>query len=177
MKNLELSFKICIFGDPSVGKTSLTKRFTTDQFDEYLKATMGAVINVKFLDIENKRVSLQILDFAGEDRFKFLLPIYASGSLGAIFMYDITRKTSLDNIDDWLSVFREGIDEHNNIPILMVGGKSDLEENRAISIEDAANIAKSIGTFDTLECSSKTGENIELIFDTLVKEMIKRNNT
>ncbi len=177
MKNLELSFKICIFGDPSVGKTSLTKRFTTDQFNEYLKATLGAVINVKFLDIENKRVSLQILDFAGEDRFKFLLPIYASGSLGAIFMYDITRKTSLDNIDDWLSVFREGIDEHNNIPILLVGGKSDLEENRAILLENAVNIAKSTDMFDNLECSSKTGENVELIFDILVKEMIKRNNT
>ena len=71
----ELAFKICIYGETCVGKTTLARRFLKGYFEEDIKVTMGAEIFVKFLQIEDKRVVLQVWDFGGESMFNFLLPL------------------------------------------------------------------------------------------------------
>ncbi|MFX1260390.1 MAG: Rab family GTPase [Promethearchaeota archaeon] len=177
MEEVELGYKICIFGDSGVGKTTLVNRFITNQFSELLKSTLGAAIHIKYLTIENRRILLQIWDFGGEDRFRFLLPAYARGSMGAIFMYDITNFNSLKNIDGWLTVFRESLDEYEKkIPILMVGGKLDLKKDRQCYEKDVLNLLNSKGLVGHFECSSKTGENVESIFETMVREIMKRGS-
>lgn len=139
----DATFKICIFGDGGVGKTSLTKKFVTGLFDPDLKFTIGLDFYVKNLEINEKLISLQIWDFAGESRFRFLLPDYVKGASGAIFMYDITRFSSLKNMEDWLLVFNQGlIKTEKRIPFIMVGGKADLIQKRVIQSENAIEIAK-----------------------------------
>ena len=174
MEKLEFIYKICIFGESEVGKTTLTRRYLTGDFELDLKKTMGVEIFVKFLEIENIKIVLQIWDFGGEEMFRFLLPVYARGSSGGIFMYDITNFSSLKRINEWLVIFKEGLsEEEKQIPILMVGGKLDLHEDRRVSSEKAVELSKSYNLIGHIECSSKIGENVDLTFETLTKTILK----
>ncbi len=171
-------YKICILGDGGVGKTTLVNRYLTGVFKDHLKITIGVNFYVKKLDFEGGIVTLQIWDFAGEDRFRFILPSYLLGASGAIFMYDITRFSSFRNFNSWMEVFEEGSKRNEvQIPLLMVGSKKDLDYKRAVSYEDARAIVESYdGIFEYIECSAKTGENVLLTFEKLAELMMKRQN-
>jgi small GTP-binding protein len=171
---VDATFKICIFGDGGVGKTTLTKRYLTGLFSENEKITIGVDFHIKILSVEGKIVQLQIWDFAGENRFRFMLPTYARGSNGGIFMYDITRWPSLKNMDDWLKVFKDGACEGgNNAPIAMVGGKLDLDHKRSIERGDAIQKAYEKGMCAFAECSAATGQNVEIVFEALAEIMLE----
>ncbi len=171
----DVLFKICIFGDGGVGKTSLVKRYLDGIFEPEYKITVGVDFHTKKLEIEGKKVTLQIWDFAGEKQFRFILPAYARGSAGGIFMYDITRKSSLESFDDWLNVFTSGTKKEAwEVPILMVGSKLDLEDARDVSIEDATDIATSHDLFGFLEISSKNGANIESLFLIMARAILEK---
>lgn len=177
MRETDLTFKLSLFGAGGVGKTSLTRRYLTGLFELDTKMTMGASIYVKYLDIEDKRVSLQIWDFGGEKNFQFLLPVYAMGSNGGIFMYDITRYVTLKSIEEWLSKFKEGLTVSiDKVPIIMVGGKLDLQEKRSVPVDEAFKLSKKFNFFEYIECSSKTGRNVEKVFDLMTRAMIKNLN-
>ncbi|MFX1312211.1 MAG: Rab family GTPase [Promethearchaeota archaeon] len=170
----EATFKITIFGNGGVGKTTLLHRYITGEFFLDTKVTIGLDIAVKYLNIEGKKITLQIWDFGGEDRFRFLLPNYARGAFGGIFMYDITSPNSLRNIDEWLEIFKQEQIKHFQAPLIMVGGKADLEDKRLISKKEANKIVKSYKFSHFFECSAKTGENVETIFDTLVRTIMNK---
>jgi len=157
-------YKIVIFGDGGVGKTTLTKRFISGKFIINTKMTIGSEFYLKEVDIHGRKVKLQIWDFAGEERFRYLLPTYLRGAKGAIFMYDTTRYKSLEDLDGWLKSLDLGNGSLKEMPVLMIGGKTDLIEDRVIDAKKAKNIAIKKGFADFLECSSKTGENIDEIF-------------
>jgi len=168
-------FKVCIFGDGGVGKTSLVKRYLTGLFVGDSTMTLGVDFHMKNFEFHGKRVSLQIWDFAGEDRFRFLLPGYVKGASGGIFMFDITRQSSLRNFEDWLKIFKEGTEDSQiQVPIIMIGGKLDLHDRRSVYSKDAVDLAKSYEFLDYIECSAKTGENVEIIFYKLALELTRR---
>ncbi|HEY0088808.1 MAG TPA: Rab family GTPase [Candidatus Lokiarchaeia archaeon] len=168
-------FKMCIFGDGGVGKTTLTNKYVSGKYKENFKMTIGVDFFTKNLKIEGINVNLQIWDFGGENQFKHLLPNYVVGASGGIYMYDISRFSSLTNLDEWLNVLKEAPDkEYEYMPILLVGGKLDLESEgkRVIETEYAKEYGKKRNFFDFFECSSKTGENVERIFETLAHKML-----
>ncbi|TFG02930.1 MAG: GTP-binding protein [Promethearchaeota archaeon] len=168
------SFKICIFGEAGVGKTSLTYRYISNRFKDDTKLTLGVDIVAHDIVLGSNRIKLQIWDFGGEERFRVFLPAYVRGSSGAIFMYDITRKNTLDNIAEWLSVFKNNVeDEEENIPILCVGGKTDLEEEREVDVEDVKPLIQKYDLYGVTECSAKTGENVQKIFESISYEILK----
>ncbi|MHA2283764.1 MAG: Rab family GTPase [Promethearchaeota archaeon] len=173
MEKLNLAFKMCVFGDSGVGKSTLINRYVTAKFDQDLKSTLGAAILMKFIETDSYRITLQIWDFAGEERFGTLLPSYAQGSSAAIFMCDISNRTSISNINSWLQTFKKGNNNFGaNFPFLVVGGKLDLAEFRAVNREDIEDIITVRKNFDYLECSSKTGENVDLLFQTIIDRML-----
>ncbi len=173
----DLMFKVCIFGDGGVGKTTLIGRYLKGVFQSNSEITIGVDFHIKKLEILDKRVTLQIWDFAGEDRFRFLLPSYVLGASGGIFMYDITRYSSLKNFQDWLKIFKQGYKGPiTNLPIIMVGSKLDLEYKRAVSRNDAYELAKANDLFGYIECSSKDGQNVEEVFAEIGRLMIKNAN-
>jgi small GTP-binding protein len=173
MEKLNLAFKICVFGDSGVGKSTLINRYVTAKFDQDLKSTIGAAILMKFIETETFRITLQIWDFAGEARFSSLLPSYAQGSSASLFMCDISNRDSITNIDDWLLTFKQGLKNSDpKFPFIVVGGKLDLEDQRALNWEDIRTNLTVREKFDYIECSSKTGENVDLLFQTLVDKMV-----
>ena len=171
------TFKLCVFGDGGVGKTTLVNRYISGRFLESTKMTIGVDITSKRFEVDGVKINLQLWDFGGEERFRFFLPAYARGSSGGIFIYDITRFNSLLNLNEWLNVFDKGAQsEKQKIPILMVGSKLDLEQIRAISKEEAKNSAQNYNIYNVIECSSKTGQNVELIFEDITREIMRSMN-
>ena len=174
---LYTKFKVCIFGDAGVGKTTLVNRYLTGIFDSNYKITIGADFYLKKLIINDKDVTLQIWDFAGEDKFRFLLPSYVAGSAGGIFMYDITRRSSIESCENWLNVLKKSFESKKiDIPLVMVGGKLDLESKRTVFKEEASQMASIYDFSETLECSAKIGRNVEDIFLNLSKNMLDKIN-
>jgi small GTP-binding protein len=170
----KVAFKVCVFGDGGVGKSTLIRRFSTGVFEENIKMTIGADFSVKSIDLDGRKITLRIWDFAGEDRFRVLLPAFAKGADGGIFMYDTTRYSSLGQIRDWLSIFEYFISENKaKIPIIMVGGKIDLEEKRSVPSEEAEELSRTFELKGYFECSSKTGDRIEDIFKYIAKKIIE----
>jgi small GTP-binding protein len=170
-----LKFKVPIFGDGGVGKTTLTHRFLNGIFKDTYKLTIGMDFYIKKLELDGKKISLQIWDFAGEKKFRFLLPGAVMEANGTIFMYDITRYVTFKNLTDWLTVFNEANEIHNQkVEILLVGSKLDLEGMRTVPKEEAIKFANDNNFIDYIECSSKSGENVEALFTNLTKFMIKK---
>ena len=145
-------------------------RYLTDQFDLEIGETMGVDIRIKRLKINDTTITLQIWDFVGEDRFRIMFSSYALGSSAGIFMYDITHKISLSNMDEWLQIYKN---INPQSPVIMVGGKLDLLDIRAVSSEEAISISKSYDFYDYIECSAKIGENIEIIFNKLLNKSME----
>ncbi|MFX1308287.1 MAG: Rab family GTPase [Promethearchaeota archaeon] len=169
------TFKIVIFGDSQTGKTTLTHRFLTNLFKQDITMTLGVDFHLKALELDGEMVKLQIWDFAGEERFRFLFPSYIRGANGAIFMFDITNYGSLAHVDDWFEIVEDEIDYY--LPIVFVGGKTDLIHLKEVSTKKAMNLAINKGADGFIECSSKTGENIHKIFNLLAKLVLKNRNS
>lgn len=172
---LTLLFKVVICGDSSVGKTSLVQRYLTGVFKERYQLTIGTDFYVKKMMINDKKISLNIWDFAGEQRFKFLLPSTLIGAEAVIFMYDISRFKTLENLQSWIDLYKKAIKEQGLNPIaIMVGAKLDLEEMRGVPLDRASLMVKNNGLDGLIECSSKSGKNVEEIFDNLAMLLMKK---
>jgi len=165
-------FSIIIFGDDGCGKSSLAHRFTTNLFVPNRKKGIGVDFEVKSFNLGKQKIKLNIWNFGQEKQFKFVRPTYIRGVRGGLFMYDITNYFSLAHIDDWLSVIRKEIKAEDWFPIIMVGGKADLANEREISSQEGREIAKSRGVDGFIECSSKSGENVEKTFKALTRLMM-----
>jgi small GTP-binding protein len=170
MTDYDYTFKIMLLGDASVGKTSLTLRYISGFFLEDLKLTIGVDFYSKTSDFNNKKVKLQIWDFGGEERFRFLLSQYCKGANGAFFLYDITNRITLDHLPDWTQIIREYA---GDVPIMLIGSKLDLERFRAVPREDGILAAKKYNLTSFVELSSKTGQNVEKAFDVMTETLIK----
>jgi len=173
MVDYDYTYKVMLLGDASVGKTSLTLRYISGFFLEDLKLTIGVDFYSKTTDFNGKKVKLQIWDFGGEERFRFLLSQYCKGANGAFFLYDITKSLTLDHLPDWTQIIRE---HAGDIPIMLIGSKKDLEEFRDVSTEDGDLAAKKYNLTSVMELSSKTGENVEQAFEIMTKILIEKTS-
>ncbi|MFX1237231.1 MAG: Rab family GTPase [Promethearchaeota archaeon] len=172
--NSVLKYKICIFGDGGVGKTTLTQRYLTGVFKEKYQLTIGMDFYLKKLNFDGKDISLYIWDFAGEEKFRFLMPAALVGAHVVIFMYDITRYITLKNLNNWIAVYKEAKEKENqDIIVVIVGSKLDLTELRTIPKEVGEEMVEKHGLNGWIECSAKDGTNVEKIFEDLTRGLIQ----
>lgn len=98
----EYLFKIVLIGDSAVGKSNLLSRFACNEFDQHSKATIGVEFQTQVVEIEGKEIKAQIWDTAGQERFRAVTSAYYRGAVGALIVYDISRKTTFDSVKRWL---------------------------------------------------------------------------
>jgi small GTP-binding protein len=167
--NVRYTLKLLLFGDGGVGKTTLVERYVNGTYKSDTRITIGVQFLVKRLKLNADPIDLQIWDFGGEDRFRFLLPSYCLGASGGIFMYDITSPRSLLHLGDWLEVVRQ---RTANLPVLVVGTKLDLEAQRSVKIDEAIKVAGMFNLPEVMEVSSKTGYNVYIAFEVITRMMV-----
>ncbi|KAH7678174.1 Small GTPase superfamily ARF/SAR type protein [Dioscorea alata] len=161
-------FKIVLVGDSGVGKSNILSRFTRNEFSLESKSTIGVEFATRTLQIEGKTVKAQIWDTAGQERYRAITSAYYRGAVGALLVYDITKRQTFDNVQRWLHELREHAD--SNIVIMMAGNKSDLSHLRSVQEDDGQALAEKEG-LSFLETSALGAQNIEKAFQTILTEI------
>ncbi len=162
--------KVLTAGEGGVGKTTLLHRYVEGKFSSETKMTIGVEFFLKELMIDDQKVLLQLWDFGGQERFRFLLKSYVIGARGALLMFDLTRAMTLEKIPQWVNIC---IKENPNLPILFLGSKADLVDDMNISNDYITSFMEQFNLYDYLEVSSKTGNNVESAFESVTREILK----
>ena len=174
MKTRPVVKKICILGDPAVGKSSLVGRFVLEQFGEDYVSTIGARVCEKEVSVSGAegaaRVQLVIWDIAGQSQFTSVTPGFFRGAEGALIVCDPTRRETLRNLFSWDHRFREAAAGHN---LIILFNKSDLSAKWEVGREEAENLARQLG-HPCIFTSAKTGENVEGAFSSLAGMIMKK---
>ena len=163
--------KVVTAGEGGVGKTTLLYRYIEGRFLADTRMTIGVEFFLKELNIEGNKILLQVWDFGGQEHFRPLLKNYAKGARGALILFDLTRPSSLEQIGQWVDICRQ---ENPDTPIIFLGTKLDLKDQITIDDDFALKLRENYGFFNYLKISSKTGENVQLAFELLAKELIKK---
>lgn len=154
-------YKLVSLGEQSVGKTSLITRFMYDHFETNYQATIGIDFLVKTIPVKGRSVRLQLWDTAGQERFRSLIPCYIRESDVALIVYDITCRASFDQTQKWIDDVKG--ERGDDVIIMLIGNKSDLEEKRQVSLTEAEEKAKELD-IHFIETSAKTGYNVNELF-------------
>ena len=170
-ENYDVLFKIVLIGDSFVGKTNIMSKYLKNEFHEDSKATVGVEFGAKKFDIEGKSVKAQIWDTAGQERYKSITTTYYKGAKGALIVYDITRKETFDSVDRWISELVNSGDK--NMTMLLIGNKCDLDNQRQVSKEQGEEKAKAFKVA-FLETSASSGENLDVAFEMIMKEVYSK---
>lgn len=168
--NYSYLFKILIIGDASVGKTAILNRYIDDVYTPIHISTIGIDFKVRTMECEDKIIKLQIWDTAGQERFKTIVSSYYRGAHGIFIVYDITDENSFNNVKMWLTECRKHANE--NVPIILIGNKSDMNHKRKISYEQGLECANKYD-LKFMETSAQSNSNVNLSFTILAGEALK----
>ncbi|KAK8675201.1 hypothetical protein V6N13_033271 [Hibiscus sabdariffa] len=167
-KTEDYLFKIVLVGDSAVGKSNLLARFARNEFYPNSKSTIGVEFQTQKLDINGKEVKAQVWDTAGQERFRAVTSAYYRGAVGALLVYDISRRQTFDSIGRWLNELQTHSDM--NVVTILVGNKSDLKDSREVSTSEGKELAEEQGLF-FMETSALDSSNVAAAFQTVVKEI------
>ncbi|AMD22442.1 HGR103Wp [Eremothecium sinecaudum] len=168
-------FKIVLIGDSGVGKSNLLSRFSSNEFNVNSKSTIGVEFATRTIEVEGKSVKAQIWDTAGQERYRAITSAYYRGAVGALIVYDISKSSSYENCNRWLTELRENADE--NVAVALIGNKSDLSHLRAVPTDEAKTYAQENQMLFS-ETSAMNAENVDQAFTELVVaiyQMISKN--
>ena len=185
MSEQKLTYKMIILGDAAVGKTSLFKKLTTEQFDPKVistigidKRTLSIVINTE--DEGEKDLDIYLFDTAGEERYRTISVSYFRDSKGLLMMYDITKNESFQNIEDWLKNIKESLGDNDDYLMILLGNKLDLvninKDEREVDTEEAKIFCEKNNIFWGGECSVKdiAIEDLKNMFKSFIEEIYKK---
>jgi small GTP-binding protein len=162
--------KLMIIGETRTGKTSLISRYCKNEFSggAYL-STIGIDFQIKNLEMNSKKIRLQIWDTAGQERFRNIAKNYYQSSDGFIVVYDITNNESFQTLDYWVEEIKSNSQELSRM--ILVGNKCDIEEGRQVKKEEGKEYAKK-KELKFYEVSAKDGTNVNKAFDDLIKDIL-----
>ncbi|EPS57442.1 hypothetical protein M569_17375 [Genlisea aurea] len=161
-------FKIVLIGDSAVGKSNLLARFARNEFYPNSKSTIGVEFQTQKVMIKGKEVKAQIWDTAGQERFRAVTSAYYRGAVGALLVYDVTRRKTFDSVARWLDELHTHSDM--NVVTILVGNKSDLKGSREVATSEGKSLAEDRGLF-FIETSALDSSNVGAAFQTVVREI------
>ena len=176
MEAKRMKVKVCLVGEAAVGKTSLIRRFVLENFDDKYIQTLGTKVSKKELSAPNvdpsgdMKIDMTIWDIMGQKGFRELLKeAYFYGAKGILAVCDSTRKKTLEDLDDWI----EGVySVTGKIPIEFLANKVDLKDQVQVTEDDMVQAAKAYDSPFHFT-SAKTGESVELAFQSLAERIAK----
>ena len=149
--------KIIFIGDAGVGKTTIISRIMDNPFNEVYEPSIGVDFMSKIIKYRGQNIKLQIWDTAGQEKYKGLIPSYIRNSSIVFLVYDVSKRSSFDNIMNWINFVRN----IEKTIMVLCGNKIDL--NREVEKNEGEELARKEGLL-FFECSAKTNENIKLMF-------------
>lgn len=161
---MSVSKKVILIGHFGVGKSSLVQRFVHQKFSDKYITTIGVKIDKKIVEVDGFQVTMIIWDIAGEDSQQKVPTSYRLGAHGALYVFDISRPSTYENIQTELEYLEEIIP---GIPVQVLANKSDL-----MSEEERQEIIGNLPTNDVFETSAKSGLHVEEAFALLAKSMV-----
>lgn len=172
-KTYDYLFKLLLIGDSGVGKTCLLFRFSEDAFNTTFISTIGIDFKIRTIELDGKKIKLQIWDTAGQERFRTITTAYYRGAMGIMLVYDITNEKSFDNIKNWI----RNIEEHasSDVERMILGNKCDMNDKRQVSKERGEKLAIDYG-IKFLETSAKSSMNVEEAFFILARDIMTKLN-
>ena len=165
----EISLKILLVGDASVGKTSLFLRYIDNHFPDKHMSTVGVEYRIKIYEYRGFRIKLQIWDTAGQERFHAITSNYFHNADGILFVYDITEQRSFEGVKNWIE---ESEQAGNNFQKLLLGNKSDLKHKKTVSDEQVQEFCKE-KNIEWFEISAKEDINLKEAFNKIVELIFK----
>jgi Ras-related protein Rab-6A len=178
--------KVIFIGDANTGKTSIINRIIDNPFNDTYEVSIGIDFMSKNIRFRGQNIKIQIWDSAGQEKYKGLIPSYVRNSSIVFIVYDISSRTSFENVQNWIS-FVKNIEKTT---MILCGNKTDL--NREVETKEGEEVAEREG-IKFFECSAKTNENIKYMFyasiaglptfgiidesekENLVKELLEEN--
>ncbi|KAF1987204.1 GTP-binding protein-like protein [Aulographum hederae CBS 113979] len=170
-RNYDFLIKLLLIGDSGVGKSCCLLRFSEDSFTPSFITTIGIDFKIRTIELDGKRVKLQIWDTAGQERFRTITTAYYRGAMGILLVYDVTDAKSFENIRTWFS----NVEQHatEGVNKILIGNKCDWDEKRAVSTEQGQALADELGV-PFMEVSAKTNHNINEAFFSLAADIKRR---
>jgi len=173
---MAVKIKLCVLGDPSVGKTSLIRHYCEGYFKENYLSTIGVAFNRKTMDIqykgESKEIIMTIWDIGGQTLWAAVRANYLNGAQGILLLFDLTNRSSLSHIRDWYMDVTRVLG--NDVPLSIIGNKSDLEHNPnviKIAQDMCAQLRPNLHFYTT---SAKTGTNMEQVFEDISIDILNK---
>eukprot|EP00762_Andalucia_godoyi_P003238 ANDGO_06678.mRNA.1 Ras-related protein Rab-8A len=169
-KNTQFDYliKLLLIGDSGVGKSCLLLRFSDDTFTTSFITTIGIDFKIRTIELDGKRIKLQIWDTAGQERFRTITTAYYRGAMGILLVYDVTDENSYNNIATWM----KNIEQHasENVCKILLGNKCDMVDKKVVDTARGQKLADDYG-IKFLETSAKTNVNVEEAFFTIARDI------
>ncbi|KAG6589246.1 Ras-related protein Rab11D [Cucurbita argyrosperma subsp. argyrosperma] len=163
-------FKLVLIGDSGVGKSNLLSRFTKNQFNLESKSTIGVEFATKNLEIDGKVIKAQIWDTAGQERYRAITSAYYRGAVGALLVYDVTRRPTFENAARWLKELRNHTDP--NMVVMLIGNKCDLRHLVLVPTEDGKSFSEMESLY-FMETSALDATNVESAFTEVLSQIYR----
>jgi len=163
--------KLLLIGDSGVGKSCLLLRFCDDAWTPSFITTIGIDFKIRTIELDGKRIKLQIWDTAGQERFRTITTAYYRGAMGILLVYDVTDDRSFNNIRTW----HANIEQHasEGVNKVLIGNKCDWTDKRAVSQDEGRELAQELG-IKFIETSAKINAGVEDAFFTLARDIKAR---
>lgn len=171
LENIDYIAKYIIIGDSKTGKSSLGLKYSRNQYDEKSTSTIGLDLFIKVVDVDGKKLKIQIWDTAGQERFASLIQTIYRNAKCIIYCFDITNRNSFNNLHYWIDSSNESTD--SDCIRCIVGTKKDLEDKREVDYIDALNFAAKKNMI-YYEISSKMNRGINDLFNNLNIEVLNK---
>lgn len=167
----DMQIKLLMIGDSGVGKTCLLLRYANRSFSPTFITTIGIDFKIKNVEIDSKRIKLQIWDTAGQERFRTITTSYFRGAQGILLVYDVTDRRSFESIRNWVSQIQQHADFHVNK--ILIGNKCDMLDEKVVSTEEGRKLAKEFN-IDFWEASAKNDVHVEQSFISIARAVKDR---